>query len=199
MLIRNQSFLVETAFDANSVNSHWRLALAALLSRLLSYTKPASLWSFVYCAQNISAISYLTVLFYPVLQCPVPHGPVLQCSVLLIPPSRRLIVGFVLLLFASSNTRVDELHARLRNYHAFLIIITSQWYTDDISVILMTLLYLTGHCPYVCPSTVSICVDECSSDGDCTDGSLCCSHGCGHSCQQPGRTGPIVSVVVHVI
>ena len=82
-----------------------------------------------------------------------------------------------------------ELHASLRNYDAFLAIVTWQWCTDDISVILLTrlnVLYLTGHCPYLCPNTGGICVEECSNDGDCADDLMCCSNGCGHTCQQPG-------------
>ncbi|KAL3869868.1 hypothetical protein ACJMK2_042495 [Sinanodonta woodiana] len=39
--------------------------------------------------------------------------------------------------------------------------------------------------PRICPgpSGVGICVEECSSDADCPAGQMCCSNGCGHTCQ----------------
>ena len=40
-------------------------------------------------------------------------------------------------------------------------------------------------CP--APSGFGICVEQCSSDGDCQDGEKCCSNGCGHACQQVVR------------
>jgi len=47
------------------------------------------------------------------------------------------------------------------------------------------LLYLTG--PDDDPGTIGICVEECTNDGDCENDMKCCSNGCGHSCQQPGK------------
>ena len=32
---------------------------------------------------------------------------------------------------------------------------------------------------------MGICVEACSGHGDCDDGKLCCSNGCGHVCKEP--------------
>jgi cysteine-rich repeat protein len=37
-----------------------------------------------------------------------------------------------------------------------------------------------GVCPL--PTGVGICVEECSTDSDCSAGAMCCSNGCGHVC-----------------
>ncbi|XP_078584280.1 uncharacterized protein LOC144866630 [Branchiostoma floridae x Branchiostoma japonicum] len=39
-----------------------------------------------------------------------------------------------------------------------------------------------GQCPDV-TGQVGICVEECSSDFDCPEEQICCSNGCGHTCQ----------------
>ncbi|XP_078344082.1 WAP four-disulfide core domain protein 18-like [Oculina patagonica] len=38
-------------------------------------------------------------------------------------------------------------------------------------------------CPKLKPGTVGFCVEACSGDNDCPAGYLCCSNGCGHTCQ----------------
>ena len=40
-----------------------------------------------------------------------------------------------------------------------------------------------GMCPHVSADTVGICVEECSSDSQCSGDLKCCSNGCGHTCQ----------------
>ena len=40
-------------------------------------------------------------------------------------------------------------------------------------------------CPKMSSDSVGACAEQCSSDGDCTEGYLCCSNGCGHSCMAP--------------
>jgi len=40
-----------------------------------------------------------------------------------------------------------------------------------------------GECPALPPGTIGTCVEACSSDDICPDGQLCCSNGCGHTCQ----------------
>ncbi|XP_070557411.1 balbiani ring protein 3-like [Ptychodera flava] len=43
-----------------------------------------------------------------------------------------------------------------------------------------------GECPFVRGNDrVGICVEECSSDGDCSSDEKCCSNGCGHTCVKP--------------
>ncbi|XP_078000283.1 uncharacterized protein LOC144452853 isoform X2 [Glandiceps talaboti] len=37
-------------------------------------------------------------------------------------------------------------------------------------------------CPAVSEDSFGICVEECSNDGDCTNGWICCYNGCGHTC-----------------
>ena len=39
-------------------------------------------------------------------------------------------------------------------------------------------------CPPIKPGTVGICVEACSGHTDCSADELCCSNGCGHTCQQ---------------
>ena len=49
---------------------------------------------------------------------------------------------------------------------------------------------VSNECPPLGSDTVGICVEECSGDGDCPVDLICCSNGCGHTCQQrytPGR------------
>ncbi|XP_035677725.1 collagen alpha-1(XII) chain-like [Branchiostoma floridae] len=41
-----------------------------------------------------------------------------------------------------------------------------------------------GQCPDV-TGQVGICMEMCSNDSDCRAGQLCCSNGCGHTCQDP--------------
>ncbi|XP_019620393.1 PREDICTED: WAP four-disulfide core domain protein 18-like [Branchiostoma belcheri] len=41
----------------------------------------------------------------------------------------------------------------------------------------------SGQCPEVTPGQVGTCVEACSNDSSCTTGQLCCSNGCGHTCQ----------------
>ncbi|KAL9958936.1 hypothetical protein ACROYT_G036013 [Oculina patagonica] len=43
-------------------------------------------------------------------------------------------------------------------------------------------------CPKLKPGTVGFCVEACSGDNDCPAGYLCCSNGCGHTCQPAIRT-----------
>ncbi len=38
-------------------------------------------------------------------------------------------------------------------------------------------------CPELSPGMAGICVEMCSSSAQCPSGSLCCSNGCGHTCQ----------------
>ena len=45
-----------------------------------------------------------------------------------------------------------------------------------------------GRCPTISPDTGGICVENCSSDADCDGDLKCCSNGCGHTCQEPGKT-----------
>lgn len=48
----------------------------------------------------------------------------------------------------------------------------------------------SGECPPLGADSVGICVEECSFDIDCPLGLICCSNGCGHTCQRryiPGR------------
>jgi len=45
-----------------------------------------------------------------------------------------------------------------------------------------------GRCPRISPDTVGICVEDCSNDADCDGDLKCCSNGCGHTCQEPGKT-----------
>mmetsp|Transcript_123576 Transcript_123576/g.344072 ORF Transcript_123576/g.344072 Transcript_123576/m.344072 type:complete len:211 (-) Transcript_123576:56-688(-) len=40
-------------------------------------------------------------------------------------------------------------------------------------------------CPPV-EGRVGVCVEQCSSNADCSSGLLCCSNGCGHVCMEPG-------------
>ena len=42
-------------------------------------------------------------------------------------------------------------------------------------------------CPPLDDDVGGICSEECPSDGDCPNGQLCCSNGCGHSCVDPIR------------
>eukprot|EP01006_Ploeotia_vitrea_P033892 TRINITY_DN65657_c2_g1_i1.p1 TRINITY_DN65657_c2_g1~~TRINITY_DN65657_c2_g1_i1.p1 ORF type:complete len:173 (-),score=17.92 TRINITY_DN65657_c2_g1_i1:173-691(-) len=37
-------------------------------------------------------------------------------------------------------------------------------------------------CPVLEADAVGACVEECTKDGDCTGGRVCCSNGCGHTC-----------------
>ncbi|XP_048244920.1 uncharacterized protein LOC124117390 isoform X3 [Haliotis rufescens] len=43
----------------------------------------------------------------------------------------------------------------------------------------------SGMCPPRNSTMIGICVEYCSSDASCPGAEKCCSHGCGHSCQQP--------------
>ena len=45
--------------------------------------------------------------------------------------------------------------------------------------------FLYPTCPNVQPGSVGICLQNCSSDSDCTNGQKCCSNGCGRACTQP--------------
>jgi len=45
-----------------------------------------------------------------------------------------------------------------------------------------------GQCPAIKPGTIGLCVEQCSSDEDCNGNLKCCSNGCGHTCQEPGKT-----------
>ncbi|KAK7869831.1 hypothetical protein R5R35_008049 [Gryllus longicercus] len=38
-------------------------------------------------------------------------------------------------------------------------------------------------CPNMPPGTFGPCVEACGSG--CTDGTICCSNGCGHECMRP--------------
>ena len=42
-------------------------------------------------------------------------------------------------------------------------------------------LLLGGRCP--APPRFGTCVEACGRDGGCKAGQLCCSNGCGHTCQ----------------
>ncbi|XP_078681744.1 uncharacterized protein LOC144916492 [Branchiostoma floridae x Branchiostoma belcheri] len=43
----------------------------------------------------------------------------------------------------------------------------------------------TGRCPVVTEDQLGVCVEACRDDSDCDMGKLCCSNGCGHTCQDP--------------
>eukprot|EP00058_Branchiostoma_floridae_P002461 XP_002587949.1 hypothetical protein BRAFLDRAFT_87337 [Branchiostoma floridae] len=43
-----------------------------------------------------------------------------------------------------------------------------------------------GQCPDV-SGQIGICVEACSSNSDCPGEQICCSNGCGHTCQDPVR------------
>ncbi|XP_078613789.1 WAP four-disulfide core domain protein 18-like [Branchiostoma floridae x Branchiostoma japonicum] len=43
---------------------------------------------------------------------------------------------------------------------------------------------LVGQCPEVTPGQVGTCVEACNNDSSCATGQLCCSNGCGHTCQE---------------
>ena len=47
-----------------------------------------------------------------------------------------------------------------------------------------------GRCPRVDSYDVGPCGEWCLNDDDCKDDLKCCSSGCGHTCQMPGRTEP---------
>ena len=55
-------------------------------------------------------------------------------------------------------------------------------------------LHITTVCPPVSNNTLGTCNEACSSDGDCSNGQLCCSNGCGHVCMSPDPCA--VSVIV---
>ena len=58
----------------------------------------------------------------------------------------------------------------------------------------------SDECPPNVPGTVGICVEECSGNDDCPLDLVCCSNGCGHTCQQkyiPGRLSMIRVRAVH--
>ncbi|KAK3088649.1 hypothetical protein FSP39_021894 [Pinctada imbricata] len=40
-------------------------------------------------------------------------------------------------------------------------------------------------CPPVTPGMMGTCVEECSTNSQCPKGTMCCSNGCGHTCQVP--------------
>ena len=42
-------------------------------------------------------------------------------------------------------------------------------------------------------------MEECSSDSDCYPGSLCCSNGCGHTCQRSYTPGTLSVIVFTMI
>ncbi|XP_043197391.1 latent-transforming growth factor beta-binding protein 4-like [Amphibalanus amphitrite] len=44
-----------------------------------------------------------------------------------------------------------------------------------------------GFCPRIVKGYKGRCVEECSSDYDCEGETKCCSTGCGHTCQKPGK------------
>ncbi|XP_043214168.1 neurogenic locus notch homolog protein 2-like [Amphibalanus amphitrite] len=48
-----------------------------------------------------------------------------------------------------------------------------------------------GYCPRLTRGYRGRCVEECTSDYDCSEDGKCCSTGCGHTCQKP------VSEIVH--
>ena len=50
-----------------------------------------------------------------------------------------------------------------------------------INIILPMSIFPTVVCPLLYIFT-RICVEECSSDDDCSGGELCCSNGCAHFC-----------------
>ena len=63
----------------------------------------------------------------------------------------------------------------------FISVTTQKW------VPLNILLYfsdLSGECPPIADNSVGTCVEECSTDKDCFMGLICCSNGCGHTCQR---------------
>lgn len=39
-----------------------------------------------------------------------------------------------------------------------------------------------GKCPKIQPGMVGICISDCAVDGDCNNGEMCCSNGCGTVC-----------------
>lgn len=41
-----------------------------------------------------------------------------------------------------------------------------------------------GRCPSLLPGVFGTCVEACGLDGGCKPGFLCCSNGCGHTCQR---------------
>ena len=58
---------------------------------------------------------------------------------------------------------------------------------------------VAGQCPPVPEGSVGICVEECISDFDCYPGSLCCSNGCGHTCQRSYTPGTLSDIVFSII
>jgi len=44
-----------------------------------------------------------------------------------------------------------------------------------------------GQCPQLEPGRFGVCWEACTTDADCAGDHKCCSNGCGHTCQQPGR------------
>ncbi|XP_033641761.1 prestalk protein-like isoform X2 [Asterias rubens] len=42
-----------------------------------------------------------------------------------------------------------------------------------------------GSCPVLEDGMIGLCVESCSSDGECNNDMKCCSNGCGHTCVQP--------------
>ena len=44
-----------------------------------------------------------------------------------------------------------------------------------------------GVCPDLPTGVLGTCVEMCSSDAGCDPGLKCCSNGCGHTCQKPGK------------
>ena len=54
--------------------------------------------------------------------------------------------------------------------------------TRIINFVLPMSIFPTVICPLLPPDVAGICVEECSSDDDCSGGELCCSNGCGHTC-----------------
>ena len=70
-----------------------------------------------------------------------------------------------------------------------VVMMTVGWTSSVVPMVVATpasrdIHQLSNMCPSVGSDTVGICVEECSGDVDCPLDPICCSNGCGHTCQQ---------------